>query len=287
MGNAELVEVLLDREADTGLVDGNGLNAFQIALERACADQRFARTKLPAVFERLAPGSLDVQIDGRLVKLDRRLMEYLMLCIAMVLFYQRLGENWASRRRFLSAVDFADVLNHFPESVVPARRKKRSYISSLLSKNEISREGPYNRKLFQRLHHGQYVINPRLALRVEGDWRRIYELLSPDRLAGQLREPVRWAGQVWDRNADMQRAIEALRSMLKALSDGAAVPDPFDGIAGQAARDEVAPLTAPARAAVAPEPDAGPPIEPEAQAQPQEKKPKSPAAKQLGFEFDD
>jgi hypothetical protein len=227
MGNAELAEALLDRDADTGLVDGNGLNAFQIGLERACADERFARAKLPAVFERLAPASLDVQIEGRLVKLDRRLMEYLMLCIAMVLFYQRLGENWASRRRLLSAVDFADVLDHFPESVVPARRKKRSYISSILSKNELSRKGPYNRKLFLRVRHGQYLINPQLALRVEGDWSRIYELLSLDRLAGQLRDPLHWADQVWDLNADRQRAIVALRTLLKDLNDGGGVSELF------------------------------------------------------------
>ena len=220
MGNAALAEALLDRNADNGLVDGNGLNAFQIGLERACDDERFARTKLPAVFERLAPASLDVQVDERLVKLDRRLMEYLMLCIAMILFYQRLGENWASRRRMLSAGDFADVLAHFPESVVPARRKKRAYISSILSKNEVSREGPYNRKLFLRINHGQYLLNPRLALRVEGDWRRIYELLAVDRLAGQLHDPLHWADQVWDPNVDRQRAIDALRTLLKELNEG-------------------------------------------------------------------
>jgi hypothetical protein len=220
MGNGELVQLLLDRDAETGLVDGNGLNAFQIALERACVDQRFARTRLPAVFERLAPSSLDVEIEGRLVKLDRRLMEYLMLCVAMVLFYQRLGENWLSGRRLLSAGDFAEVLDHFPESLVPARRKKRSYISSILSKNEVSRQGPYNRKLFLRVRHGQYLINPDLALRVEGAWCRIYELLSPDRLAGRMRDPVRLAGYVWDLNADRQRSIEALRTMLTAWSAG-------------------------------------------------------------------
>ncbi len=228
MGNAGLVETLLDRDADTGLVDGNGLNAFQIALERSCVDERFARVKLPGVFERLAPASLDVQIDGRLVKLDRRLMEYLMFCIAMALFYQRLGENWVLRQRLLSAVDFADVLDHFPEAVVPTRRKKRAYISSILSKNEVSRQGPYNRKLFLRVRHGQYLINPRLALRVEDDWRPIYELLSPDRLAGQLRDPVHWAGQVWDLNASMQRSIEALRTLIRDLNDGGeGPPDPF------------------------------------------------------------
>jgi len=233
MGNAELAKVLLDRDADTDLVDGNGLNAFQISLERACADERFARAKLPAVFEPLAPASLDVQIDGRLVKLDRRLMEYTMLCIAMVLFYQRLGENWASRRRLLSAVDFANVLDHFPESVVPARRKKRSYISSILSKNEVSRQGPYNRKLFLRVCHGQYLINPGLELRIEGYWRRIYELLSVDRLAGQLRDPMNWGGYFWDPNVDTERAMMALRTLLRDLNGGASVPASFSGAADE------------------------------------------------------
>ena len=227
-GNAQLVEALLDRDADTALVDGNGLNAFQIALERSCVDERFARVKLPGIFERLAPSSLDIQIDERLVRLDRRLMEYLMLCIAIVLFYHRLGENWVSRRRLLTAVDFADVLNHFPESVVPARRKKRAYISSILSKNEVSRQDPYNRKLFLRVRHGQYLINPRLALRVEGDWCRIYELLSPDRLAGELRDPTHWSGQIWDHNVLMQRAIEQLRTLIRDLNDtGEVPPAPF------------------------------------------------------------
>ena len=221
MGNAELIEVLLDRDADTSLVDGNGLNAFQIALDRACADERFARNKLPAVFERLAPPSIDIQVDGRLVKLDQRLMEYLMLSIAMVLFYQRLGERWAQRHNLLSAPDFVEVLEHFPESIVPARRKKRPYVSSILSKNEINRDAPYNRKLFQRGKQGQYLFNPQLALRIEDQWQRIYELLQPQRLAAQLHDPIRWGSQVWDPNEGQERSMEKLRAMLKALNEGA------------------------------------------------------------------
>jgi hypothetical protein len=220
MGNAELVEALLDRDADTGLADGNGLNAFQIALERACADARFARARLPALFERLAPTSLDIQVDGRLIKLDQRLMEYLMLCIAMVLFYQRLGEHWARRRNALSAVDFAELLAHFPDAIVPERRKKRSYISSILSKNEIRRDDPYNRKLFLRLKHGQYLINPQLALRIEGDWRPIYRVLQPRRLAAQLRDTVHWGDYFWDPNTEAESAMIALRSLLKDLEEG-------------------------------------------------------------------
>jgi hypothetical protein len=220
MGNAELVEALLDREADTGLVDGNGLNAFQIALERACADDRFARARLPAVFERLAPASLDIQVDERLIKLDRRITEYLMLSVAMVLFYQRLGENWVTHGKLLAAADFAEVLAHFPESVVPARRKRRQYLSSILSKNEASRQDPYNRKLFVRVRHGQYLLNPALALRVEGEWRSIYEVLSPERLAAELVDPVRLAGQVWDPNPLRHAEINDLRLLIRSLSEG-------------------------------------------------------------------
>ena len=64
------------------------------------------------------------------------------------------------------------------------------------------------------------------ALRVEGDWRRIYELLSPDRLAGKLRDPLRWAGEVWDLNADRQRAIVTLRALLQEMNDGVEVLEP-------------------------------------------------------------
>jgi hypothetical protein len=102
---------------------------------------------------------------------------------------------------------------------VPERRKKRTYISSILSKNEVSREDRYNRKLFLRLRHGQYLINPRLALRVEGEWRRIYSVLQPQRLAAELRDPVRW-GFVWDPNAEAEQAMTELRTLLKDLEAG-------------------------------------------------------------------
>ena len=286
MGGAGLAEVLLDRDADTGLVDGNGLNAFQIALERACADERFARAKLPALFERLAPASLDVQVDGRLVKLDRRLMEYLMLCIAMVLFYQRLGEKWASRRQLLSAADFAAVLDHFPESVVPARRKKRSYLSSILSKNEVSRQGPYNRKLFLRISHGQYLINPDLALRVSGEWRRIYQLLVSERLAGERVDPLYWNGQVLDMNEHREDAIAGLRRMIEALDAGKGAWDPFDsdGPEPEPELEQDPEATAPAVMDV-PEPPSTPAVVTQTPTQGEQRRPT--ADRQIGFDFDD
>jgi hypothetical protein len=246
MGNAELAAELLDRDADTSLVDGNGLNAFQIALDRACADERFARTKLPAIFERLAPPSIDIQVEGRLVKLERRLMEYLMLCIAMVLFYQRLGENWALGGRLLTAPDFAEVLAHFPESVIPARRKARQYLSSILSKNEVHRLGPYNRKLFLRHRQGHYLLNPELALRVDGEWRPIYQVLVPARLGAKRRDLIRWgANEVYDPNPYMEDAVDTLTRTLLVTQSRPEGPQSGSGEAEGRGVEEAASATAP------------------------------------------
>ena len=220
MGNADLIAELLDRDADTTLVDANGLNSFQIALDRACADERFARIRLPAVFERLAPPTMDIQVDGRLIKLPQRLMEYLLLSIAMVHFYQRLGENYGSDRRLMPAADIEDILSRFPEAVVPARRKKRPYISSILAKNEVNRDDPYNRKLFLRWRRGEYILNPKLALRVEDQWRPIYELLQPQRLSARLRDTMRWGNYVYDPNSDAEAAINRLQAAISELNNG-------------------------------------------------------------------
>ena len=121
-------------------------------------------------------------------------------------------------------MDFADVVQHFSESVVPERLKQRADVSSTLSKKEVSREGPPNRKLFLRMRYAQYLINPQLALRVEGEWRRIYDLLSLERLAWELQDPVVWAGQVFDIHERRQVAIDGLRTQIKDLSTGGALP---------------------------------------------------------------
>ena len=182
LGNELHVERLVQIGADRGLVNNVGFNAFQIVLEQACSDPDYAARKLEAMYEQLEPQDMVIQIDRRLVKLDNRMMEFLMLNLMIAMFYTRLGENVVRGGGAFSSGDFVEVLSHFPDAVVPARRKKRAYISSILSKNELNRDDKYNRKLFRRLRHGHYIINPKLSIWVEGDWRNIYDLLLLDSL---------------------------------------------------------------------------------------------------------
>jgi len=83
------------------------------------------------------------------------------------------------------------------------------------------------------VRHGQYLLNPSLALRVEGEWRRIYELLIPQRLAGELIDPVRWGSYVWDRNPDRESAIQALRVLIASLSAGKTVEQAYRNLREQ------------------------------------------------------
>ncbi|HEB94644.1 MAG TPA: hypothetical protein ENI94_14555 [Gammaproteobacteria bacterium] len=214
LGNETLIRELRERGANTELINNAGFNAFQIALEQALDNSKYCHKKLAGVYRLLEPDCLDIQVDERLIKLDKRLMEFLMLSLMMAMFYVRLGEKIVHTSGAFQSSDFAEVLAHFPEHILPARRKKRPYISSILSKNEVSRDDKYNRKLFLRVKHGHYIINPTLSLRVEGEWKNIFELLSFDMIAHvHADKNSYWNG--YDYNAMSQEQIERFADKIK------------------------------------------------------------------------
>ncbi|EJF07390.1 hypothetical protein ThvES_00004730 [Thiovulum sp. ES] len=51
-----------------------------------------------------------------------------------------------------------------PLSVLPEYRQQRTYVNSVLSKNEINGKSPYNKKLFVRKRRGCYILNPEIEL---------------------------------------------------------------------------------------------------------------------------
>jgi hypothetical protein len=216
LGNEELVAKLVELGADTGQVNNVGFNAFQIVLEQACSNLKYAAKKLVGVYDKLEPDSMVIQVDGRLVKLDNRLMEFLMFNLMIALFYTRLGDNVTQfGSGAFSSTDFVEVLAHFPTSLVPERRKQRAYISSILSKNEVDRADKYNRKLFRRLKRGHYIINPQLAVRVEGEWRNIYQLLSLDLIGYRRVETDRYFQ--FDSNQREEQQLQAFRALVRRL----------------------------------------------------------------------
>jgi len=213
-GNADLVNTLCAIGADTEQINNNGLNALQIALEQACLDKKYAARLLSDIYAQLAPAEITLQVDGRLLKLPRHGMEYMLLNIMMASFHSLIPETWVLKGALFNAPILTNLFQRFPDSVLPPHRKKRPYISAILSKNERSRDGRYNRKIFKRVNRGQYIINPAVSIRVQETWVNIYDLLPLERLAflpAIVTDAFKRVMQL-NRHIFIQRLIDDIRS---------------------------------------------------------------------------
>ncbi|MEY5097392.1 MAG: hypothetical protein RJA36_111 [Pseudomonadota bacterium] len=190
VGNVPLVEALIERGADREAVDQFGCNALHWAMLEAFQDSKFAHGPFAALYDLLAPGSIDINTGQRLVRIDRHLSEYFLLQTLWVL--TRLGFS-TGHQGFYEHCAFKtdmllDVWQDLPASVLRAERNKRTHISSVLSRNEVERDYAYNRMLFQRVAHGHYQFNPALSVRrkIKGEesWVPVFEALN-----------LRWLGQ--------------------------------------------------------------------------------------------
>jgi hypothetical protein len=181
-GNLPLVEALLDRGADRDAVDQYGYNALHWALREGFREAKFARGPLAALYERLAPASIDVNTGERLVRLDRHLSEYFLFQTLWVLCKSRFTHRQRRTNGAFEAQAILDAWQFLPANIVRPERNKRQHLSSVLARNEIDRDYAYNRALFKRVSQGWYQFNPKLAVRRrQGDeetWAPVFAALN-------------------------------------------------------------------------------------------------------------
>jgi hypothetical protein len=180
-GNDSLVRELLARGANVDLTDNYGRTAWQFALARVAHEKKFAAEQFPRVHELLAPGSVSLKVEDRLIKIDASQGEYLLYQLFFALLHDRLNSSLIDRVA-LTAVKLADMIESLPDGVSPAYRRKRQYLSSLLSKNEIDSTNPYGRKLFIRLRTGYYILSPKLSVLHKEEWVTLYRYAGLDLL---------------------------------------------------------------------------------------------------------
>ncbi|MBL0087687.1 MAG: AAA family ATPase [Ideonella sp.] len=183
-GNAPLIQALLDKGADPQRRDDFGHTAWDCALSRALQEPGFAGKGLAAVFPMLAPAALDVQTDGRLVRLERRQGEYWVLMLMLA----GLKTQWSrcvTRQvephkypRGFFAEQLHDVLAQLPAWLWPEKRRKRSYVNQVLARAEVGSAYQPARKLWVRARNGHYLPNPDMQLRVAGAWMPVYEAMA-------------------------------------------------------------------------------------------------------------
>ncbi len=185
-GNAALVEALLAKGAHPARHDEFGHTAWDHAVGRAMREAAFAGSGLPALFDLIAPPALDVQTDGRLVRLERHQGEYWVLTLMLA----GLKTQWSRcvARRMESyrypfgffADQLHDVLQELPAWLWPERRRKRTYVNQVLARAEVHSSYQPARRLWVRTKNGHYFPNPQMRMREGEDWQPVYERLALD-----------------------------------------------------------------------------------------------------------
>ncbi len=139
------------------------------------------------VYDTLKTNSLTTISGDRQFKISSHTMEYFLLnFMAGMMEHIRTVKTANARRRLenidpkwveplmeqklreialgLSMDDIMTFIAALPNAVLPEYRRKRNYVNSILAKNEVNRDDPYNRKLFKRTARGIYIVNPDLQL---------------------------------------------------------------------------------------------------------------------------
>lgn len=176
IGNDTHIQTLIGLGANINEIDNIGRNALFIALAKTITNSKFAKNKLPKIYQQLAPESLAIQVDNKLTKIPSRKAEFLLLI--WMIMYLKNESKYIHGRQILtfSAVMLATRFSDLSTNILPEFRKKRQYISSILSKNEKNGSSPYNYKIFRRVKRGYYTVDPDIKIRLRETWMSLQEL---------------------------------------------------------------------------------------------------------------
>jgi hypothetical protein len=191
-GNVPLVEVLIERGARVDAVDTFGRMPLHFALRSAFRDARFASERLGPLYELLCPTGIDLEVDGRLVRLAKNQGEFFVLAAMLAVFHDVYGRSGYRRTGFTAALLDEEVLAAFPRSVLPEERRKRTYWNGVLARAEVDSTYRPARRLWRRERLGSYVPSEAARVRVLDDQRReslrsLYEALRIGALDEQMR----------------------------------------------------------------------------------------------------
>lgn len=189
-GNVPLVDELLKRGADPELTDQFGHAAGLYALTQAMMHKELQAGPFNVLYDRLMPPHLDVQIEGRLIRLKRGQGEYAVL---FRMFCDMKYTNFQSSVAASQGVSAnAVTLKHLPEAALPELQLSAARISSILARAEVASTYQPARKLWVRMAHGEYLPNPDMLLRVKERGEFIWKPLAEALNLSDLGLPIRY-----------------------------------------------------------------------------------------------
>lgn len=186
-GSKKIVNHLIENGANTNTTDFFGKTPLQFAVQLAYNDPEKKEEIINRFYPILKTESLRIKINNRLLKIDSHQAEFLMLnymigALRTHLVYRIYTEYDYNLRAFLEptfqANDFIDFFYGLSPNVITENRQQRSYISSILSKNEVNSADKYNKRIFLRIKNGHYLPNPSMEVFLNEEWINLYDLID-------------------------------------------------------------------------------------------------------------
>ena len=180
-GSDKAIRFLLEQGADITLMDNRGKNALRTAM--VLKTQKTGNSQVvDMIFGAFTSDSIRLKIEDKLVIIPSRKFEYLLINLFLTVQHQLVKKyKYAFHEPGLTAIKIEKDIKSYPEEMVPEFRKKRSYISAMLAKNEMESTNPYNFKILHRSNHGEYVLNPDMEMMVNEKWTNVYEIMGVEK----------------------------------------------------------------------------------------------------------
>lgn len=176
-GQEVVVDLLLQSEANVNKHTTKGLLALDYLLQ-AYFKTTIHRQPLLANIKTVAkywniikPSSVVIREGNRRLTISSHSMAFFLL-VCMRCIEQELPEkikvkfNVTTRPDVITGLfTMDDVMKYvecMPDDILPAYRRQRAYVNSVMASHEMDKENPYNKMLFKRIRRGCYIVSPTL-----------------------------------------------------------------------------------------------------------------------------
>jgi hypothetical protein len=180
VGHVSLVQTLVERGARLDSVDTLGRMPVHFALRHAFREVSFARDKIGALYELLCPTAIEIELDGRRLRLGRNQGEFFSLLCFVARFHDLYGTAHRSSD-FTGPLVGEQALAAFPRTILPEHRHKRAYWNAVLARAEVDSSYRPARRLWRRKRLGHYFPSS-VGVRVPGESGSHDEFVPLDQL---------------------------------------------------------------------------------------------------------
>lgn len=152
---SNLIDYFLKNEAKLTATDDKNRNALQMAM-LAYEHRRIDKKRLQNLYLQFRRPYIKCISDGKMRKISFKSMEYFLINYLYAIRDEIINPKDPPSMQGLKMDEFMEYIELMPDGILPAYRRKRQYVNSILAKNEIDRDDKYNRKLFKRKSRGVY-----------------------------------------------------------------------------------------------------------------------------------